>query len=108
MTVKAVFLKSAEEDLKVLRSYIVKNFGADAWRTCRSKIQHAVELIQSFPDSGSIPDELERLHLRQYRQVVSGINRLIYEVRGDTAYIHIVCDARQDFKALLMRRLLQV
>ena len=48
------------------------------------------------------------LNLSQYRQVVSGLNRIIYEVRQDTIYIHIIVDSRRDMNALLTRRLLRV
>jgi toxin ParE1/3/4 len=33
------------------------------------------------------------------------MNRIIYEVRDDTAYIHVVCDARRDLQSLLMKRI---
>jgi hypothetical protein len=33
------------------------------------------------------------------------MNRIIYEVRVDVAYIHVVCDTRRDLKGLLMRRM---
>ncbi|MBU9434153.1 type II toxin-antitoxin system RelE/ParE family toxin [Burkholderia multivorans] len=108
MTVKAVFLRSAETDLKELRGYVVKHFGKDTWQETYSKIKQSVALIESHPTSGKIPEELATLNLNQYRQILSGMNRIIYEVRGDTAYIHIVCDTRKDLRSLLMRRILRV
>ncbi|MNL18597.1 hypothetical protein D3C87_1397480 [compost metagenome] len=63
--------------------------------------------IQAFPEGGAIPDELADLGLRQYRQVISGMNRILYEVRADVLYIHIVCDTRRDMRTLLSRRLLR-
>lgn len=36
------------------------------------------------------------------------MNRIIYEVRQDAIYIHIIVDTRRDFNALLTRRLLRV
>jgi plasmid stabilization system protein ParE len=94
--------------LKELRNYILKNFGKDNWQTCLNKIKASVDTIQSFPERGNIPEELVSVSLSQYRQVVSGMNRIIYEVRGDTAYIHIVCDTRKEMKALLTKRLLRI
>jgi len=57
--------------------------------------------------SGNIPDELLETGLTQYRQVLVGMNRIIYEVRDETLYIHIICDARRDLRALLLRRVLR-
>lgn len=108
MSFQVVFLKSAEQDLKELRSYIVKNFGMDTWQASYAKIKDAVNALQAFPLGGSVPDELESLNLTQYRQAISGMNRIIYEVRQETIYVHIICDTRKDMKALLTRRLLRV
>lgn len=107
MNLKVVFLHSAECDLKELRSYILKRFGQKAWQDSYSQIQDAVGTMAEFPDSGSIPDELRNLGLAQYRQVVAGMNRIIYETRNNTVYIHIVCDTRRDLRSLLMARLLK-
>jgi plasmid stabilization system protein ParE len=108
MSLRVVFLRSAEQDLRELRTYIVKNFGKDIWQASYRQIREAVDTIRDFPFGGNIPDELDRLNLTQYRQVISGTNRIIYEVRQETIYIHIICDTRKDMKTLLARRLLRV
>ena len=102
---KVVFLRSAEADLKDLRRYIIKNFGTDTWAASYEKIKQSVTMIEAHPQAGRIPEELENLNAAQYRQVISGMNRIIYEVRVDVAYIHVVCDTRRDLKGLLMRRM---
>ena len=56
----------------------------------------------------SVPDELVSLNTVQYRQLPSGMNRIIYALRAQMIYIHGLCDLRKDFKALLMRRILEV
>jgi plasmid stabilization system protein ParE len=106
--VKAVFLEEAEQDLRDLRRYIVKSFGTLVWQDSYDKIKNAVRALRTFPQSGSIPPELEDLSLHQYRQVIAGMNRIIYEAREDTLYIHIVCDTRRDMRTLLSRRLVRV
>ena len=108
MGFRVVILDSAEQDLKELRSYILKTFSADTWSTTYAKIKEAIRNLQNFPQAGSIPDEIEKLNLTQYRQVLSGMNRVIYEIRQDTIYVHIVVDARRDMNSLLTRRLLRI
>lgn len=108
MTSRVVFLKSAEQDLKELRRYVVREFGNETWQASLARIRDCVKNIGAFPIGGSVPDELERLNLTQYRQVVAGMNRIIYEVRQDAIYIHIVCDIRKDMQSLLARRLLRI
>lgn len=108
MSVQVVFLQSAEHDLRELRGYLVKHFGEAAWQASYAKIKCAVSTIGTCPFGGDVPEELERLNLTQFRQLVSGMNRIIHEVRQEICYIHIVCDTRKDMKSLLTRRLLRV
>lgn len=107
MHFNVVILNSAEQDLKELRAYIIKNFSAETWSITYTKLKDVIRNVQNFPQAGSIPDELEKLNLTQYRQILSGMNRVIYEVRQDYIYIHMVVDARRDMSALLTRRLLR-
>lgn len=107
MGFRIVILDSAEQDLKELRSYILKTFSADTWRITYSGIKEAIRNLKNFPRTGCIPEEIEKLNLTQYRQVLSGMNRVIYEVRLDVIYIHVVVDARREMNALLTRRLLR-
>jgi len=107
MNMKVVILESAEHDLKELKSYIVKNFSVETWQSTYDKIKAVIRNLKTFPHAGSIPEEFEKLNLSQYQQVISGMNRIIYEVRQDTLYIHIITDARRDLKSLLTRRLLR-
>jgi plasmid stabilization system protein ParE len=105
--VKVVFLRDAEEDLKELRRYIVPKFGKETWLETKRRIKATIQSLAAFPQSGHIPDELAELGMTQYRQTLSGMNRLVYETRGGLLYVHIVCDTRRDLRDLLARRLLR-
>jgi toxin ParE1/3/4 len=75
------------------------------WLTSYGKLKDAVAMIQENPQVDRILSELESLNIAPYRQVLSGMNRVIYEQRGDTAYIHIVGDTRQYLQWLFMERI---
>ena len=107
MTLQVVFLESAKQDLRDLRHYVTKNFGVRSWQVSYRKIKETVNNIQEFPFEGRIPEELQSMNLTQYRQLLSGMNRIIYEARQQTIYIHVICDARRDMRTLLTRRLLR-
>ncbi len=104
---KVYFLAGAEEDLKELRRYILRTFGETAWQDSYRKIKDSVRVLQTAPESGSVPEELADLQLGRYRQLVSGLNRILYEIRADALYIHIICDSRKDMRTLLSRRLIR-
>lgn len=76
-----VFLHSAEQDLKELKAYIVKNSGKDVWQARYRKIKETVNNPASFPSSGKIPDELQSLNITQFRQIISGKNKMIVTIQ---------------------------
>ena len=107
MTCQVVILRQAEQDLRELRGNLVKTFGQAVWQSCYADIKAAITNLAAFPHSGAIPDALDQLQLVQYRQIISGNNRIIYEVRDKTVYIHVNVDGRRDMKSVLTRRLLR-
>lgn len=104
---KAVLLDDAQTDIRELRQYITRIFGKAAWQDTYTGIKAAVRNTVTFPFSGHIPPELAEIGLSQYRQVLSSMNRIIYEVQGGVLYVHVVCDTRKDLRTLLSRRLLK-
>ena len=104
---RVVLLASAELDLKELRRYIRQNFSQETWQKTYGQLKETIRNLASFPYFGSIAPELETLNLSQYRQALSGMNRVIYEVRQDAVYIHIIVDSRRDLKSFLMHRLVR-
>jgi toxin ParE1/3/4 len=104
---KAVFLPAARADLQNVRRYVISRFGAETWRETFTRIQRDVEHLEAFPFSGPIPAELAEIGSPYYRQVVSGMNRIIYEIDDPMIYIHLIVDTRRDLKDVLEKRLLQ-
>jgi plasmid stabilization system protein ParE len=107
MKYEVVLLQSAKQDLHELRAYQLKQFGREAWLESYVKIKAVIEVLKTFPFSGVVPDELESINLAQFRQILSGKNRIIYEVRQNVVYVHLIADSRRDMKSLLMRRILR-
>jgi toxin ParE1/3/4 len=104
---KVVILASAEHDLRELRRYIVGNFSHETWRKTYSKLKESIRNLAKFPLLGSIPAELETMNITQYRQIISGMNRIVYEQRTDVVYIYMIVDTRRDLSSLLMQRLMR-
>ncbi len=107
MSLKVVILQSAETDLKEIRTYLTKQFSTQTWQNTYANLKAAIRHLGSQPYAGSVPEEIEKLNLSQYRQIVLGMNRIIYEVREQTVYVHIIADTRKNLPTLLMKRLLQ-
>src|SRR5688572_25074380 len=107
MKLKIVILQSAETDLKELRAYLIERFSFQTWQNTYASLKATILHLATQSYAGSIPEEIERLNLGQYRQTLSRMNRIIYEVRGQTMYVHIIVDSRKSLPALLMKRLLR-
>ncbi|MHC8391971.1 type II toxin-antitoxin system RelE/ParE family toxin [Pseudomonas sp. MDT2-39-1] len=107
MSLKVVILQSAEMDLKELRIYLIQQFSTQTWQSTYADLKAAIRNLGIQPYSGLIPEEIKKLNLSQYRQILSGMNRIIYEIREQTIYVHIIADTRKSLPALLMKRLLQ-
>jgi len=101
-------LPTARIGIDELRSYIVRTFGWDTWRQTSAQIQETITQIRQYPGSGHVPAELEGFVDDSFQQVLSGKNRIIYQVRDDTVYIHLVVDTRRDLQALLQRIVLRL
>ncbi|MDR5773080.1 MULTISPECIES: type II toxin-antitoxin system RelE/ParE family toxin [unclassified Caballeronia] len=101
-------LPTARIGIEELRSYIVRTFGWETWRQTSAHLQETITQIRKFPESGHIPVELEGFVDDTFRQVISGKNRIVYQVREGVLYIHLVCDTRRDLQALLQRIVLRL
>lgn len=101
-------LPTARIGIDELRNYIVRTFGWETWRQTSSQIQETITQIQQYPDSGHMPAELEGFVDKRFRQALSGTNRIIYQVRDDTIFIHLVGDTRRDLPAPLQRIVLRL
>ncbi|WP_460355503.1 MULTISPECIES: type II toxin-antitoxin system RelE/ParE family toxin [unclassified Pseudomonas] len=107
MSLKVVILQSAQTDLKELRTYLVRQFSTHIWQSTYADLKTAILGLADLPYSGPVPEEIDKLNLGQYRQIVLGMNRIIYEVREKTVFIHIIVDTRKSLPTLLMKRLLR-
>ena len=101
-------LHSAEDDLKELRAYILSQFSKVQWLSTSSHIRQALTMLADTPLAGNVPNELEELGSAQYRQLICGKNRIIYELCPPDIFIHIIVDSRMDLRTLLTKRLLRI
>ncbi|MFM0336873.1 type II toxin-antitoxin system RelE/ParE family toxin [Paraburkholderia fungorum] len=104
---KLLVLDEAQGDTKDLRRYILKNFGTQTWKQTSAELAVTFDNIRQFPQSGYVPPELSDFGGLNFREALSGQNRVIYEIRDDTIYIHVVTDTRRDLQTLLQKRLLR-
>lgn len=104
---KTKLLDSGKAELLRVRRYVIEAFGMAVWEESYAQIRASIERIREYPECGHIVDELSCITANRFRELRSGKNRIIYEVRGDTIYVHLIIDQRRDLTALLQKAALQ-
>jgi plasmid stabilization system protein ParE len=103
-----VWTDAAKTDLMDLRDFLKKTDSLQLADKITNEVRDEVATLKAWPKfKGTYVKELEDLNLSQYRQLLAGQNRIIFErVGNDTCYIHLVCHTSRDLEAVLRRRLL--
>lgn len=96
----------AETDLADIHGWIAVHRSPDQADAFLDAMLSKVDSLETFPERGSVPGELEAIGVREFRQLVAPPYRLIYRVIVDHVFVLLIADGRRDFQALLERRLL--
>ena len=111
MSYTVFFTGFAEQDLQRLRRYVIAKFSEETGNRVYTKVRDAIIGLEENPDLGrSIPD-LESLGLNNYRyMLVEKKNKVIFEIvePEKAIYITLICQDREDFGTVLVRRLLEL
>lgn len=96
----------AQQDVRNLNRYLRDRHGAATAAAFRAHLSEAVGRLRDYPHRGTVPRELEAIGVTEYRQILSGPNRIIYRVMDGDVIVFIVVDGRRDLQSLLERRIL--
>jgi len=100
------YLTSAQQDLNDLLRFLAVRESPTRARDILQHIRMLCSNLETMPQRGHVPPELEGLGSRKFLEIHFKPYRIIYQICGQQVYIHIVCDGRRDMQALLNRRLL--
>ena len=101
-----IWTEAARDDLLEIRAYLKTNQSPALVKKVTEPIRNEVGSLKDWPAKGVFVRELEELQLDQYRELLAGQHRIIFERGSEAFYIHLVCHASRDLEALLRRRLL--
>jgi len=105
---KIVWTDSAKSDVIDIRDFLKNSESLQFSIKITKEIRDEVATLKEWPKhKGTYVKELEELNLPQYRQLLAGHHRIIFERGGnEKCYIHLVCHMSRDLEAMLRRRLL--
>ena len=99
--------KYAEADLLAIYEWIAEHDDIASADYVLDSLESTCLQLETIPDRGHVPPELERVQVMEYREILWKSYRIIYQVAGKTVHILAVLDGRRDLGDLLIRRLLR-
>lgn len=103
----AVFiLPDAQEDLLSLQAYMLSQWSEADWLKAEDDIYDKLDLVNSGFLSGAPVQELATVGIFDYQFVLTSHHKLVYRVVNRDVFVYAVAGQRQDFPALLVKRML--
>jgi len=107
MTFSVLLVEDAEKDLWEIYLYVAQNDSVEKADRLLDNLERAILKLETLPERGHFPPELERIGVREYREIFFKPYRIIYEVIRSEVFVHCVLDGRRDLQDLLQRRVLR-
>lgn len=100
-------VEAAELDLHEIHLYVEVNDSPERADDLLNGLEKTILGLARMPERGHYPPELERIGIREYREIHFKPYRIIYVVHGNDVIVHSVLDGRRDMQTLLQQRLLR-
>jgi len=99
--------KSAEDDLRDIVDYY-KSLNPSYVESVITQFEHNILSLSRFPLSGRIVPELYDQGIEQYREMIQGQYRIVYEMQAENVVIQAVIDSRRNLQDILLTKLLRL
>ena len=94
----------AEDDLDEIVQYYNSLSPSYVEKTI-SEFEKNVMSLKSAPKSGRIVPELARQGIENYRELIQGNYRIIYEIIETVVYVITIIDGRRNFEKIIIEKL---
>ena len=94
----------AEDDLNEIAEYYF-SLSQNYVEKAISEFEENVMSLKNHPKSGRVVPELEKQGILQYRELIQGYYRIIYEISDDKVIIHTIIDGRRNFEDIIISKL---
>ncbi len=103
-----VFLSTdAERDVLDICSFLEDKVTSVRTDDLFDGLKNTLLSLEEFPERGHYTPELEKIHVRDYREIHFRIYRIIYRIIGQNIYIHAVLDGRRNLADILFERIIR-
>lgn len=94
----------AEDDLNEIIEYYY-SFSQNYVEKVISEFEENVMSLKNHPKSGRVVPELEKQGIIQYRELIQGYYRIVYEISDDKVIVHTIIDGRRNFEDIIISKL---
>ena len=70
-----------------------------------SEFEENVMSLKKHPRSGRVVPELAKQGILQYRELIQGYYRIVYEIFDDKVIVHTIIDGRRNFEDIIISKL---
>ncbi len=99
--------ESAEQDILDIYRYIAHHDSVHNAERVSDSLEELCWSLTELPDRGHVPPELDYLGIKEYLEVHFKPYRVIYQITGNSVFIHCVVDGRRDMRSFLQRRVVR-
>ena len=105
MEIKEVIVSQfAEDDLNEIVEYYF-SLSPNYVENIVSEFETNILSLQQYPKRGRIVPELDRQGISQYRELMQGYYRIVYEISEDKIIVHTIIDGRRNFEDIIISKL---
>ena len=105
MEIKEVIISQfAEDDLNEIVEYYF-SLNPNYVENIVFEFETNVLSLQQYPKRGRIVPELDRQGISQYRELIQGYYRIVYEISEDKVIVHTIIDGRRNFEDIIISKL---
>ncbi|MDF1578961.1 MAG: type II toxin-antitoxin system RelE/ParE family toxin [Desulfobulbales bacterium] len=103
-----VFLiAEAEDDIFGVYRFVAVHYAPEKAGKLFNHLRQTIDSLSELPTRGHIPPELDRIDVREFREIHFKPYRIIYQIGEANAFVHAVLDGRRELQDILQRRLLE-
>ncbi len=105
MEIKEIIVSQfAEDDLNEIADYYF-SLSPDYVEKIILEFEKNVMSLQKHPKSGRVVPELDRQGISQYRELIQGYYRIVYEIAENKIIVHTIVDGRRNFEDIIILKL---
>jgi toxin ParE1/3/4 len=107
MKFSIVLIIAAKSDLREIFRYVELNDSLERADNLVDGIEQAITALAVMPQRGHCPPELDKIGIREFREIHFKPYRIIYSIHKNKVIVHCVLDGRRDMQTLLQHLLLR-